>query len=135
MIITALGYELIEQRGTFYDVMDNDWFSSVAETAFEYGIMSGDKNGFRGNDTISRQEMAVVIVNALKAQLANVETVNSVNFTDGESVALWANEAVKLAAGLGILNGYDTGDFKPEKELQRDEAMVVVYRVLSHIGK
>ena len=135
MIITGLGYEPIEYRGTFNDIDSDAWFAPFAETAFEYGIMSGDQNGFRGNDTISRQEMAVVIINALKAQLADVKTENAVSFADGESIASWANDAVKLAAGLGILKGYDTGDFKPEKELQRDEAMVVVYRVLSHVGK
>ena len=135
MIVTGLGYELIPYRKTFYDVKDSDWFAAFAETAFEHGIMIGNENGFRGNDIISREEMAVVILNALKAQLLNVASENTVSFNDSESISIWAKEAVKLCAALGILKGYDDGDFKPEKALQRDEAMVVICRVLSQVGK
>ena len=133
MIITGLGYELIEHRGTFYDIDSDDWFASFAETAFEYGIMSGDQKGFRGNDTISRQEMAVVLINALKTKKPEISAENEASFTDDDSIAVWANDYVKLASGLGLLKGYDTGDFRPLNNLKRDEAMVVVYRLLSQI--
>ena len=97
--------------------------------------MSGDSVGFRGNDVISRQEMAVVLLNALKAQLPETVVENELSFTDNASIADWAKDAVRVASGLELLKGYDTGDFKPGNNLRRDEAMVVVYRLLSHLGK
>jgi len=135
MIITALGLEVSSHKDSFVDVSENDWYSGYAQTALEYGIMSGDSTGFRGNDVISRQEMAVVLINALKSQLPELATESKVEFTDNESIASWAEAAVKLAAGLNLLNGYESGDFRPENNLRRDEAMVVVYRMLSHVEK
>ena len=135
MIVTGFGYEVMPYNGTFSDVSADDWFAQFAQTAFEYGIMSGDAEGFRGNDTISRQEMAVVLINALKSYLPELSAEGDMEFEDKGSIASWASEAVKIASSLKLLNGYDTGDFRPLKNLQRDEAMVVVYRVLSHIGK
>jgi len=135
MIVTGFGYEVMPYNGTFSDVSADDWFAQFAQTAFEYGIMSGDAEGFRGNDTISRQEMAVVLVNALKSYLPELSAEGDMDFADKGSIASWASDAVRIASSLKLLNGYDTGDFRPEKNLQRDEAMVVVYRVLSHIGK
>ena len=127
--------ELSDYNGIYSDTKSGDWFAPYAQTAKEYGIMSGDSRGFRGNDVISRQEMAVVLINALKARLPEVNSAGEMSFTDNDSIASWAKDAVKLASGLELLKGYDTGDFRPEKNLRRDEAMVVVYRLLSHIGK
>lgn len=135
MIVTGFGYEVKEHKGTFADVNSDDWFAPFAQTAYEYGIMTGDSNGFRGNDTISRQEMAVVLVNALKSYLPELKAEEGIEFSDNGNIAPWASDAVKIASSLKILTGYETGDFKPEKNLQRDEAMVVIYRVLSHVGK
>ena len=50
-------------------------------------------------------------------------------------IAAWASDYVKLATGLNLLKGYDTGDFKPSNNLKRDEAMVVVYRLISQLEK
>lgn len=135
MLLAGFNYELEEYKGTFADVTGDMWFARYAETAAKHGIMNGDASGFRGNAPISRQEMAVVIINLLKAQEEETATEKEASFTDEGYISDWAKEKVKMAAGLGLLNGYDTGDFKPEKSLQRDEAMVVVYRVLSHVGK
>ena len=135
MIVAALGLELVDYKGIYADTSSKDWFAPYAQVAKDYSIMSGDSVGFRGNDVISRQEMAVVLLNALKAQLPETVVENELSFTDNASIADWAKDAVRVASGLELLKGYDTGDFKPGNNLRRDEAMVVVYRLLSHLGK
>ena len=42
--------------------------------------MTGSADGFRGNDVISRQEMAVVLINALKASLPEIISEKEINF-------------------------------------------------------
>ena len=81
------------------------------------------------------EEMAVVLVKALRTKLPEITTENETSFTDNDSIAVWANDYVKLASGLNLLKGYDTGDFKPLANLKRDEAMVVIYRLLSQLEK
>lgn len=141
MIIVALGMKEISFRGSFSDVSRDMWYATYAETALENNIMSGDINGFRGNDKITRQEVAVVISNLLKNYLMQKESngeaasEEQTPFTDNDVISEWATEHVALSAKAGIIKGYETGDFKPLNFLKRDEAMVIVYRVLSHIEK
>lgn len=132
MIIKAFGYETVKYNGSFTDVAGDDWYADIAETALKYGIMKGDGNNFRGNAPISRQEMSVVLINVLKSQQEAVSSDEVKTFTDSADIAAWAADSVKLASGLGLLNGYETGDFKPNANLRRDEAMVVVYRAIMY---
>jgi len=135
MIVVALGLELENYDSYFNDISENAWYASYAQTAAKNGIISGDGGSFRGDDSISRQEMAVVLINALKTKNPEIVVDEEISFTDNDSIALWAEESVKTAVKLGLLKGYDTGDFKPVNSLKRDEAMVVIYRLLSELEK
>ncbi|MBR1970663.1 MAG: S-layer homology domain-containing protein [Clostridia bacterium] len=138
MIVAGFGIELPEYKGSFSDVKESDWFAPYAEGALKNNIMAGSNGAFRGKDEITRQEMAVVLMNVLKNYIKlpeEVESEEKINFTDSTSIATWAEEAIEFAASLGVLKGYETGEFKPSNSLKRDEAMVVVYRALSHIKK
>ena len=133
MIVKAFGYEPIKYSGGYRDVKPEDWFSDYAEVAQKYGIMSGDGDVFRGNQPISRQEMAVVLVNVLRKQEIALSTDSSRDFADIADVASWALESVNVASSFGLIKGYETGDFLPINSLKRDESMVVVYRAIEFV--
>ncbi len=131
MMLAAFGYEPTEYTGAFEDVSADKWYAGYAETAKANGIMAGDGINFRGEDTISRQEMAVVLMNLLKQKGISVENAEAAIFTDNNTISAWAGESVGAAVKLGLLKGYEDGTFMPKKELRRDEAMIVVYRALA----
>ena len=130
MILTAFGYEPAAYTGGFADVSADRWYAGYAEVALKEGLMVGDGVHFRGDDPISRQEMAVVIVNILRRMTTELSAESGSNFTDDATIASWAKESIDIAAGLGLLKGYETGEFMPGNNLLRDEAMVVIYRAI-----
>ena len=42
----------------------------------------------------------------------------------------WAASDIRKAAALGYINGYETGEYKPDKYISRAEAVVVINRRL-----
>ena len=79
---------------------------------------------------ITREEMAKMIVCALNVDAGDL---NSVSFTDMNTVSDWAAEYIIKAADVGLLSGYSDGTFMPAASLGRDEAMVVVYRCCMYL--
>jgi len=53
---------------------------------------------------------------------------SAANFTDADKIN--NDEAVAIAAGLGIFDGYEDGSFGPEKVVTRAEAAVVIAKIL-----
>ena len=53
----------------------------------------------------------------------------SLNFTDNDSIAPYATEAVAELVGLGIMNGYEDGSFRPRGNATRAEAAKVIWGV------
>jgi len=54
------------------------------------------------------------------------------------SPTLWAGKARKIALllkDLGILTGYEDGAFRPDQPITRIEAVTLIYRALTYLGK
>ena len=119
----ALGVDLSEYGGSaFTDVPEGKWFSPAVAWAKEAGIMRGDGNGtFRPNAPITRQEMCVVISQAL----ASHEETGSFTFPDDASIARWAKSAVYECYALGLVRGNEKGLFSPGGNTLRSEAATV----------
>ncbi|WP_051289940.1 S-layer homology domain-containing protein [Paenibacillus massiliensis] len=54
--------------------------------------------------------------------------VSNVNFSD--TASHWAREAVQKAVALGIVNGYENGEFRPNAKASRAEFVVMLARAL-----
>lgn len=54
--------------------------------------------------------------------------VPGVGFAD--TVGNWAESAVKAAQGAGLIQGYPDGTFRPDRELTRAEAVVILNRAI-----
>lgn len=134
MILKALKIETVKYQNGFKDVSKDAWYADFAQTAAKQGIMVGDSNNFRGNDFITRQEMAHVLINAYKKQIGEFESTEAASFVDSNDIAPWAYDSINAATELGLVKGYDTGTFLPLKNLRRDEAMVVIYRALECVN-
>ena len=84
--------------------------------------MRGDGNGkFRPNAPITREEMCVVISQALEAH----KELESFTFPDHASISRWARNAVYECYPLGLVKGDNKGYFSPKGNTLRSEAATV----------
>ncbi len=118
------------------DVVDTKYEAAV-EALMELEVVTGYPNGtYKPEKEVNRAELAKMLVicmgleeDAERAQGDNIFTDESLK--DGEAYA-WARGYVNTAAAAGIIKGYPTGDFKPEKTVTYAEALTMMLRALGY---
>ncbi len=105
------------------DVKAGQWYTDAVIWAYNAGVISGRGDGtFCPNDTITRQEMAVMFYGWLGGgeSLIGDDTVDYAmsELVDGVVVAPWAREAVAYCYLAGIMVGNE-GCFNPTGNLDR----------------
>ncbi|MCM3749710.1 S-layer homology domain-containing protein [Paenibacillus pasadenensis] len=113
--------------GIFTDVPRDAWFAPYVYAAHRAGIITGYQSNFNPNDTITREQIAAMIVRALDAQSA----VNPPVIKDLNRVASWAKAAVQTSVALGLMTGYG-GAFDPSGSVTREMAAVVAIRAINY---
>lgn len=111
-------------KGKFSDVANGSWANHYINWASEAGVVSGYENGkFQPNKAVSRQEMALMIVNFARAtgRVLNPSHAAAA-FQDNASIASWAASSVKLCQQCGIIGGYEDNTFRPKGLAKRREA-------------
>ena len=114
----------------FTDVSVDSYYAPYVEWAVENRIVSGvGNNRFAPNSTITREDMAVMMVNYAKALNYDLPVaLQAFNFTDASSISSYAIGAVTAAQQAGIIVGKDGGRFDPKGNLTRAEAATVIRR-------
>ena len=130
LIVRSLGRENVSYNSSFEDITSVDWYADSIETALSLGLISKDTN-FRPNDSITREEMAKIIVGAsdLKGKV-DLPAEFALNFADTDAISDWANDFVSKAVHLNLLKGDELGKFNPKNNLTRAESAMVIYRFL-----
>ena len=127
--MTASAFDL-KQTGdeiSFKDVSQNDWFADFIITAVQNGLALGFDGYIRPNDSITRQETAVIIARALNK---NMSEFSETSFADNGEISDYAKSAVGYLAEKGIIKGYDGNMFVPFKNLTRAEAAKILCTAL-----
>ncbi|WP_308635423.1 endo-1,4-beta-xylanase [Paenibacillus silvisoli] len=113
----------------FSDVEPSAYYYEEAKIAKELGIASGlGDNTFLPGGEISRQDMMVLTVQALKAAGKAVKTGDGGSldrFSDASAVAGYAKESAAALTSAGIVNG-SGGKLLPEAPLTRAQAAVIL---------
>ena len=132
MIASALN--LVAETGTVFSDVDNSaWYAPYVYSAYSNGIINGvSKDTFGVAKNITRQDMAVIIYNALKSK-GYVNTDFEISFEDKADVAGYAKEAVEQLVSLGIINGKSDNRFAPTEDATRAEAAVIIERALQYL--
>ncbi|MEK5489680.1 S-layer homology domain-containing protein [Paenibacillus sp. FSL R7-0297] len=120
--------------GSFADVPQGAYYASSVEKAAELGFMEGSEGRFRPDDTITREEAAVVLSRLMKsgasAQSPASAAGNAV-FADTGSISLWAKEAVSELQAKGLISGKGNNQFDPRGEVTRAETAKLLYGLLN----
>ncbi|WP_151735524.1 bifunctional 2',3'-cyclic-nucleotide 2'-phosphodiesterase/3'-nucleotidase [Paenibacillus tengchongensis] len=131
MLVRSLGLEATGTPAAFTDVKAGVWYSQPIAAAVQTGLLQGSGNGrFEPGRQITREEMAIMIANAMKDQLQNAEKGSLDQFSDKGAIAPYAQTAVAQLTELGIVNGMSGGKFAPKTAANRAQAAVIVYRML-----
>ncbi|QJD86294.1 putative Ig domain-containing protein [Cohnella herbarum] len=134
MLVRALGVSEVEDGLAFKDVDGGEWYASSVKAAAKAGLASGYSDGsFRPNQTISRVEMAVMLVNSLNYLGEDIEgqALSLDAYKVKDSVAGWARKAFAVMLAKGILTGQTDGQLAPERSATRAEAVAVLQRLLN----
>lgn len=126
LVVKALGLD--EGEADFEDVND-EWFAPFVGAAAKAGIIAGSDGKFRPNDTITRQEMAVIVVKAYEHLEKSADSAE-LAFSDNEIIADWAKEYVSKAVGAGLISGMGDDMFAPSESATRAQAASVVSRII-----
>ncbi|RAP73188.1 alpha-amylase [Paenibacillus montanisoli] len=117
---------------SFADVASDAWYAEAIAAAAEAGLVHGRSASlFAPNETITREEMAVMLMRAYEAKNGKTEGGHAeLSFNDAAAISGWARDAVKGAVKLGFLNGKDGGVFDPQSSTTRAESAKVIYKLL-----
>jgi exopolysaccharide biosynthesis protein len=101
--------------------------------AVEKGIVSGFDDGTFGADKpITREQMAVIMHNAMKKGYGNADkpVIASPSFKDAASFSAYARESILFLSERGYLVGDEHGNFGPKRTATRAESLVVLNSML-----
>lgn len=136
IVVRALGLKSVEQISLPQDVKSSDWYASVVQTALTYQLVQGfEDNTFRPNQTITRQEAAVILsramaVTSLTSTVTDAEANNALSsFEDSQQVSGWAKNAVALMVINNIMQG-DNQRLTAASHLSRAQTAAIVTRFL-----
>ena len=133
MVLLALGLDG-SAINKFTDVDSNAWYANFVAYANALGIVNGrGDHTFGVGESIQRQDMAVILCNALKKKNIN-KTGEAVSFDDIGEVAPYALDAVNLLSSLKVINGDGTGNFNPGATATRAEAAQMIFGMLKILG-
>jgi hypothetical protein len=103
----------------FPDVPNNYWAAPFIAALSARGIIGGFPDGtFRPNQPVTRAQYAV----QLQKAFAKPDRRPPKQFTDVPATSRWAT-AVDQAVKANFMSGYPEGDFRPEQQVSRTEAV------------
>ena len=135
--LASVSYEL---EGTVSDPFSDTaghWAETAIVSLYHRGIISGSTDEttrqlvYRPNDSMTRQEFAVALINWLGVDASEYANVD-LPYVDTASIASWARNAMKAAYALGIMSGSAETDGMlycyPTSTITRQEAMTLIGR-------
>ena len=109
------------------------WFDDAANWASSLGVINGDNGQFKGDNSVTRQDLATMLYRY--AQAKGYKTTGGAGlsaFGDANRVSSYASEAMLWAVGNGLIGGTDKG-LEPTKGATREEVAAIMMRFCSKI--
>jgi hypothetical protein len=127
LLVKALQLQNAGDGRVFADTATH-WSRDIVAIAESHGIVGGyDENHFGPDDSITREQMAVMAVKAAKLDQGPAQAA----FTDSNTISSWAKGSVSAAVQNGIMNGYPDSSFRPQGNTTRAEAMTVIWNLIN----
>ena len=132
----AMKYEVTAGE-TYPDVPADAWYAPYIATAKANGLLNGlpTDDGFKPEQPITREEMALFTYNAIQATTKNDEWVkdlptNFANFTDTAEISDYAKVALEYLIQTGIIQGVTETTVAPKGNATRAQGAVILKRFM-----
>ena len=132
MVIACIGSDNGIHTNIFSDVKSGEWYQEAVAEAYDRKIISGmGDNLFGVGKNITRQDLAVIIVNA--ARVAGLDGFSDLSigaedfFVDYNSISEYAKNAVCILFEKGVVSGREGRIFAPLDYCTRAEAAKIIY--------
>lgn len=114
----------------YEDVDAQAWHGDAVYWARITGVATGYGDGtFQPGDSITRQEFAQMLYNYAKYKGYDLTAAGDLStFPDANSIADWAEAAMRWANGNGLINGHDDGTLEPGGTATRAQAASVLMK-------
>lgn len=120
-----------ESEINFKDADSSAWYFSNLAKAYHAGLIKGFGNdAIRPNDQITREQMAVMVYQGLKAKGIALNSEKAVTFKDQAQISPWSAEAVHAVAAMEMINGFPDETFMPQSKATRAQALVMLSKLL-----
>ena len=131
ILIGAMGYQPNDYlKNVFVDADESDWFCKYINIAYDKGLVKGvGKDLFGVGENITREDMCVMLYNALKLKISNISDEVKVPFKDSDDISDYAKTAVGVLSEYGAINGVSEDEFQPKGNATRAQAAKVIYLV------
>ena len=125
---------------SFADVKASDWYAGYLAVAEKQNLVKGyADNRFRPTQPINRVEATAIIVRSMGLEDAALKLKNQdATFLDYQHIPNWAVPYVNIATemrtanGKRLVQGIPGNLFLPMKDLRRDEAAMLVHRMIDN---
>jgi alpha-tubulin suppressor-like RCC1 family protein len=134
IIVNTLGKTNDVATSNFTDVKSGQWYYNAVSIAFKNNYIHGrSATVFAPNDNISRQDLCVIMANALNLTSLNPDT-SLAAFKDSASINDYAKNAVAACFEEGLINGMPGGLFAPKGNATRAQASVIIKKAFDKYG-
>ncbi len=118
-----------EIKSAFADAVNSPYVEEINLLNAISVLVGDDAGNFRPNDTVSRAEMATIVV-----RISGMESSVIAGETEFDDVpeSHWASGYIKLASSMGIINGDGDGKFRPDDKVTYNEAVKMLVCVLGY---
>ncbi|MBO5452408.1 MAG: S-layer homology domain-containing protein [Clostridia bacterium] len=108
----------------------SDTENDAVYALYNHDIVYGkNENEFAPNDSLTRQEAAVIIVRMVNIVNPLPSTEMYYSYDDGDEISQWASESVQIISNLGLMKGTWDNKFAPQGTYTTEQAIVTVLRI------
>ncbi|HHW30703.1 MAG TPA: hypothetical protein GXX20_03355 [Clostridiaceae bacterium] len=124
----------IEERSFTFNDTENSWAKDIISYVAARGLVNGiGSNDFAPERNCSRAEFLKMILSATGI-IAGTPPEISGTLPEDVKTSDWFAPYVGFAIEKGIVSGTGDGSFKPDKEITRQEMMVILNNCLEYLG-
>jgi hypothetical protein len=98
------------------------------------GVVTGvGDNKFAPNDTLTREQAAVILARLAEA-LGKPQETKAASFADNAAISPWASESVGQMQAAGIMSGIGDNTFAPKDPYTREQGIITMLSMLRNLG-
>ena len=130
MVLILLQIVCVGAYGSQFTDTQGHWAEEIIVKWSDLGLISGyGDGGFKPENGITRAEFVTLINNAFGYRQPGVE-----NFKDVDDQN-WHYNQVRSALTIGYISGYGDKTFRPDNQVSRQEAAVILTRIMDNASE